>query len=207
MKFSISHQTLNIKETCEFLLSIIRERITDIGEIGGSDFYYSDKELLEFSNSLFIRTIKSIGLDNLTSLPDVSSAIVIDEAMAIFLITLTENTRSNISLLSIDFVILMRDYLNLFGWINQSELLMLMGEDAETDVSPYTEISLATNLPDIANDFLSNFISLNTSTMIRFEEFKEITSNFCQWLLANNLTDLKLFINDSSTYDLSNIKC
>jgi len=48
------------------------------------------------------------------------------------------------------------------------------------------------NLPETANDFLTDFMEVNENFGMDFTQILDITQHFCHWLLINNLTSSKL---------------
>jgi hypothetical protein len=57
----------------------------------------------------------------------------------------------------------------------------------------YSEITNSEDVPEVSNDFITEFLDADTNTFdISKEEAIDLTQNFCHWLYENNFTCSKL---------------
>ncbi len=83
----------------------------------------------------------------------------------------------------IKFITLFRECVNI---INKEKLRNSEGQE-------YTQVTNAEDVPDISNDFITEFLDPDTNTFdISKEEAIDLTQNFCHWLYENNFTCSKL---------------
>lgn len=83
------------------------------------------------------------------------------------------------------FVCLFRDCVN------------IMYKSKVNEVKDYTEIMTAEDVPDISNEFITEFLEPEQTFNINKEEAIDLTQNFCHWLYENNYTCSKLSLINS----------
>ena len=122
---------------------------------------------------------------------------LIDEVLLVYMITF-HNITNNIDLLNviIKFCILLREYLNSFGWDafkTCEEYGVYTGYDTNQH---FTNSMDCEYIPDLLNDFVSVFLELDPLFYIEKKILIRLCENFCNWLFANNLTSFKLYYNE-----------
>jgi hypothetical protein len=66
-------------------------------------------------------------------------------------------------------------------------------EKTKSEGHDFTEATNAEDVPDISNEFITEFLDPDTNTFdISKEEAIDMTQNFCHWLYENNFTCSKL---------------
>jgi len=96
--------------------------------------------------------------------------------------------------LMIKFILFFREYLNIAGW----RYLNLLMKNNIIDVNDFSkEFCIVNNcieIPNLINDYISIFIEINGLQAIK-KEIIDICDNFCNWLLINKQTNIKLLPN------------
>jgi hypothetical protein len=120
----------------------------------------------------------------------------IDDTLTMYLLSFVEVTRKDDFIDAvITFCILLRTYLNLIGWDYKRKFveggvnINFNYDGAFTRYNDYKDV------PDLLNDFISVFIHMDERFYIEKSFLLDITSNFCNWLNVNNLSDFKLVPN------------
>lgn len=100
-----------------------------------------------------------------------------------------------------DYIVKMANYVNPFYMTRLLKFITLFREcvniinkeKVRSEGKEYTEITNAEDVPDISNDFITEFLDPDTSTFeFSKEEAIDLTQNFCHWLYENNFTCSKL---------------
>jgi len=117
----------------------------------------------------------------------------IDSLFVIYYIFFVEVSREKLLCsLAIKMLILLREYLNLVGWDN---IKLYYDYKIYTTrfiyEGDYTNSSYTEEIPDLMNDFMNSFITLDDNTNLK--DFSDIVHNFCNWLFVNDFTNYKVF--------------
>ena len=76
---------------------------------------------------------------------------------------------------------------------------ILNKEKIKGEGKTYTEMSSAEDIPDISNEFITEFLDPDGNVFdINKEEAIDLTQNFCHWLYENNFTCSKLSLISNS---------
>jgi hypothetical protein len=76
---------------------------------------------------------------------------------------------------------------------------LLNKDKVRNESKEYTEIFNAEDIPDISNEFITEFLDPDQSTFdINKEDSIDLTQNFCHWLYENNFTCSKLSLISNS---------
>lgn len=103
-----------------------------------------------------------------------------DEAFAEYLIKVSKHTSKEFLAKVVKFIFLYREHLNLFH-LNAHK------------VKDYSITSLAEDAPDVANEFITDFLDTETRSFgYSKEESIDLTQNLCQWMYDSNYTCSKL---------------
>lgn len=76
---------------------------------------------------------------------------------------------------------------------------ILNKEKVKNELKDFTEIFHAEDIPDISNEFITEFLDPDQNVFdINKEEAIDLTQNFCHWLYENNFTCSKLSLISNS---------
>ena len=105
-----------------------------------------------------------------------------DEVFADYIVKMANYVNPAFMTRLLKFITLFRECVNI---INK--------EKVRSDSKDYTEITNAEDVPDVSNDFITEFLDPDTN-IFEFgkEEAIDLTQNFCHWLYENNYTCSKL---------------
>jgi hypothetical protein len=123
-----------------------------------------------------------------------STKPTIDQVLLVYLITFHNITNSlDLLRIIIKFCILLREYLNNFGWDDfrsYEEYGIDMGFDT---TQLYTNCMDCKYIPDQLNNFLSVFMELDPLFYIEKDILLKICENFSNWLYVNNFSNFKIY--------------
>jgi hypothetical protein len=95
----------------------------------------------------------------------------------------------------VKFIFFFREYLNISGWEYLKNLMKYNIIKIQDFTQEFCLVNSCWEIPHLVNDFVCVFIELNGLQPIK-KEMMDVASNFCHWLLINNLTNLKLLPNN-----------
>lgn len=103
-----------------------------------------------------------------------------DEAFSEYLIKVSKHTCKEYFAHVVKFVFLYREHLNLYHLTTHK-------------IKDYSIISLTEDAPDVANEFITDFLDTESRSFgFSYEESCELTQNLCQWMYDSNYTCSKL---------------
>jgi hypothetical protein len=142
-------------------------KLTPIYQIDHHQFFYKIDEIFQNPKT-----------------PDENSKC--DEVFAFYIYKVSKLARPDFFIKVIKYVTLFRECLNS---INREK----MKSKNEEFGYEFSEIFNPEDAPDISNDFVTDFLSVD-SNLFEFqrEEAIDLTQNFCQWMYDNNYTCSKL---------------
>jgi hypothetical protein len=115
-----------------------------------------------------------------------------DKIFAFYLFNVSKCVNSEFFKKILKFVILYREYLN-----NLNEGITKTKNNVWIGLN-YSQIFNANDVPDVANDFVSEFLNSENSYFgFTKKEAIEYTNNFCRWLYDNNYSCSKISISNS----------
>ena len=100
-----------------------------------------------------------------------------------------------------DYIVKMSNYCNSIFFIKLLKFITLFREcvnsinreKSRNEGRDYTEVNNAEDVPDVSNEFITEFLDPDTNSFdISKEEAIDLTQNFCHWLYENNFTCSKL---------------
>jgi len=106
-----------------------------------------------------------------------------------------------------DYILKMTNYCNPIYFVKLLKFVTLFRECAnilnkekvKNEAKDYTEIFNAEDVPDISNEFITEFLDPDQNIFdINKEEAIDLTQNFCHWLYENNFTCSKLSLISNS---------
>jgi hypothetical protein len=105
-----------------------------------------------------------------------------DEVFADYIIKMANYINPTYMIRLLTFITLFRECVNI---VNK--------EKVRSEGKDYTEITNSEDVPEVSNDFITEFLDADTNTFdISKEEAIDLTQNFCHWLYENNFTCSKL---------------
>jgi hypothetical protein len=90
------------------------------------------------------------------------------------------------------FVILIREHLNVVGWDFKKKFHDFGIPSDYTFDSEFTQKNFSDVIPEFVNEFNSVFLTMDETFSLCEDQSNDLTKNFCNWLLVNNLTGLKI---------------
>ncbi len=94
----------------------------------------------------------------------------------------------------IKFIFYLREYLNIAGWELMKRLSYYNIITLKYSNEEFCLVNTCWEIPYLIEDFIYIFIDINNLQQFQ-SELLDISSNFCHWLLINNLTNLKILAN------------
>lgn len=106
-----------------------------------------------------------------------------------------------------DYLVKMANYVNSYYFVKLVKFITLFREcvnilnkcKVKSDDKDFTEISNSEDVPDISNEFITEFLDADQNLFdFNKEDAIDLTQNFCHWLYENNFTCSKLSLISSS---------
>lgn len=151
-----------------------------IDETKGSQGYEQIRRQIE----LLYKTINDDDNDSNINRKDLTC----DMAIAMFIIELTKSVTPSFYKMIIILLKHYRDCMNILGWEILAQHKYLIDEDCGKD---YCSVKDPSRLPEIANDFINEYLSLHLPKYDRYFAVI-IISHFNFWLFKNNYTNINL---------------
>jgi hypothetical protein len=105
-----------------------------------------------------------------------------DEVFADYIIKMANYVNPTYMIRLLIFITLFRECVNI---VNKDKI--------RYEGKEYSEITNSEDVPEVSNDFITEFLDADTNTFdISKEEAIDLTQNFCHWLYENNFTCSKL---------------
>jgi hypothetical protein len=105
-----------------------------------------------------------------------------DEVFADYIIKMANYVNPTYMIRLLIFITLFRECVNI---VNKDKIRF--------EGKEYSEITNSEDVPEVSNDFITEFLDADTNTFdISKEEAIDLTQNFCHWLYENNFTCSKL---------------
>ena len=106
-----------------------------------------------------------------------------------------------------DYVIKMANYCNPQYFIQLLKFITLFREFANiskkdlisNETQEFTELINAEDLPDLSNDFITEFLEQNQFNIGKSDSI-DLTQNFCNWLYDNNFSSSRLTLINNHAY-------
>jgi hypothetical protein len=128
---------------------------------------------------------------------------VVDDIMYEYLIEMKNKTNHHYFILMLKFIILLRECLNTFkaeeaerSDKNQEENGSIVPTNGLGKIKEYSSLFGADSIPDLANEFITEFMENNDYFGIHSEddrnELIELIQHFCNWLFKNDYTQSRL---------------
>ena len=104
-----------------------------------------------------------------------------------YIFKVSRYARPEVFIRVLQFVILYREFVN---YIYRDRVKTKL---FETQQYEYTEVFNPEDIPDISNEFITEFLDVDNELFdYQRDEALDLTQNFCQWLYDNNYTCSKL---------------
>ena len=125
-----------------------------------------------------------------------------DDIFIKYLQFIYENANEDYFKFSLIFVILLRECINKYKNVELENTKEVLNDKVDSSKREFTEIYDGEQIPEICNEFLTEFLaSANFFGMNSIEyknEFQIIIQHFCFWLYENNFTSSKLIVNNKN---------
>jgi hypothetical protein len=126
----------------------------------------------------------------------------IDDALCYYMINFVEvSSKETFLEIVFKFCILLREYLNLVGF-NSIELYKQFNIINFNEKGQFTKKFNCIFIPDLMNDFLSVFMTLDKLFYIDEKYLIHIAQNFCGWIFNNNLTNFKVLVYEEENHEI-----
>jgi len=196
IKYSDYESLKNFAESVNYIIDVLNIKMTSL---------YSNPDCILYNDNYSINNNKlyqmfmKITESRIHEIMNLERSFepVIDEVLVTYMLTFIKITKNeNLLDMIVKFCILLREYLNNFGW-SFKRLFNDFNVDVKFDKSgSFCQINDCQYIPDLINDFLSVFIELDNHFEIEKKYLLCITDNFCNWLFVNNFTNFKINHND-----------
>ncbi len=124
-----------------------------------------------------------------------SNRLTCDEILFRYLEYVSHQTNKEYYLFVFKFIILFRECLNKYKNIELENSLLLFNDKIAKDIKEFTQYYDAEQVPEICNEFITEYLVSNDyfgMSREYFNEFIEIVQHFSFWLYENNYTSSKL---------------
>jgi hypothetical protein len=115
---------------------------------------------------------------------------------------LINKTNKNYFIFSLSIILLLRECINKYKNIELVDKLEIIGEQNNIKLPNFTEVSEGEQIPEICNEFLTEFLPsykyFGLDFLNNFSEVKNLVQHFCFWLYENNFTSSKLIVNNKN---------
>lgn len=117
-----------------------------------------------------------------------------------YLEEVSKQANENYSRFVIKIILLFRECINLYRNVELENSILILNEPVPEGITDFTQFYDAEQIPELCNEFLTDFLETNEYFGIKPEYIKEVVpliQHFCFWLYQNNFTSSRLSINDS----------
>lgn len=200
---SISYGKFINFEFSDFLIRKMKETFGAIYKNRAS-FLYSEK--LDIDSHVFLEFLEKykIIFSNKIFIPPASLKLSIDEILIIYYILFSKVTNDEglVETATI-FIVYFREYLNIYGWFSFRYFLKFEVFGKLENEKIFTANNFIQFIPDFADNFINAFIRIPGIISIfqndeQIENLENLCKNLCHWLFVNELSNLKLILNENS---------
>ena len=118
--------------------------------------------------------------------PEFYDSPAIDGILFYYIKLISEKSNKEYLFFVIKFILFLRDF------INKQRKEFIKEKDVTNEKKDYSQIYSAETLPDIFNDFYSNFSEIQNFYEMDQNELIEIIQHFCYWMFLNGYTESHL---------------
>ena len=128
--------------------------------------------------------------------------ITCDDIFISYIQYLINKTNKDYFIFSLSIILLLRECINKYKNIELVDKLEIIGEENNIKLPNFTEVSEGEQIPEICNEFLTEFLPsykyFGLEFLNNFSEVKNLVQYFCFWLYENNFTSSKLIVNNKN---------
>ena len=128
--------------------------------------------------------------------------ITCDDIFISYIQFLINKTNKEYFIFSLSIILLLRECINKYKNIELVDKLEIIGEENNIKLPNFTEVSEGEQIPEICNEFLTEFLPsykyFGLEFLNNFSEVKNLVQHFCFWLYENNFTSSKLIVNNKN---------
>jgi hypothetical protein len=198
-KYNALESSNKNKELRDALLKTYREKL--ISFFLDPECILYDKDFNPDANLGLVK-LESFTNHSQIKIKEILKNATIDDALTIYLSSFVEVTRKDffIDILT-TYCILLRTYLNTIGWDYKRKFIETGVNIEFRRYGAFTAFNDCKEVPDLINEFLSVFMTLDEKFFMEEKYILDITTNFCSWLFVNNLTNFKLIPNEDPSIE------
>ena len=193
-RYSAFNENSNLIKISKIILNFLTEVL--------NDFYLNLKSPLfrknfKIENYPLICYITKYNDNSLTKviIPNKDEHSSIDFILITYLLLLVEVSNDLIFIKNVvKFIVLLREYLNICGWEHKKYLFEFRITEDFIASGEFCMTNSIEEIPELFNDFIGVFIKLDeeNSFQIETKNLVDLTQNFANWLLLNELTNFKI---------------